>query len=82
MYFDLFAKAQREIKYTVIENATKKTKKVSKVSKNVSKTRWVYCFESVDAVYWGYAQIPKTIGEVFTANGFEPKGKARVMTSK
>lgn len=50
MYFDLFAKAQREIKYTVIENATKETKKVSKVSKNVSKTRWVYCFESVDAV--------------------------------
>ena len=59
-----------------IENATQGIENVLNF-RNLSKTRWVYCSESIDAVWRNYEQIPKAIDEVVTADGVEPKVKAK-----
>ena len=45
--------------------------------RNLSKTRWVYSSESIEAVWRIYEEIPKAIDEIVTAAGVEPKVKAR-----
>lgn len=45
--------------------------------RNLSKTRWVYCSESIDAIWRSYEQIPKAIDKVISADGVEPKVKAK-----
>ncbi|XP_028410508.1 uncharacterized protein LOC114533208 [Dendronephthya gigantea] len=68
--------AQSTKRNKVIENSTKEIENVLKF-RNLSKTIWVYCSESINAVWRSYEQIPKAIDEVVTADGVEPKVKAK-----
>ena len=60
----------------VIENATQEIDNVLKF-RNLSKTRWVYSSESIEAVWRIYEEIPKAIDEIVTTAGVEPRVKAR-----
>ena len=70
------AQSQSTKRNKVIENATQEIDNVLKF-RNLSKTRWVYSSESIEAVWRIYEEIPKAIDEIATAAGVEPKVKAR-----
>ncbi len=45
--------------------------------RNISKTRWVYCSESIDAVWRRYEQIPGAIDAAISGDNVEGKVKAK-----
>ena len=59
-----------------MEDATKEIENAFKL-RNISKTRWVYCSESIDAVWRRYEQIPGAIDAAISGDNVEGKVKAK-----
>ena len=60
----------------VIGNATKEVENSLKL-RNLSKTRWVFCAQSIDSVWRSYENIPRAIDEVVNADEVDMKIKVK-----
>ena len=70
----LFSKSIKRNK--IIEESCKDIENSLKF-RNLSKTRWIYCSESIDAVSRSYEVIPDAIEKIITAKNVDPKVKAK-----
>ena len=60
----------------VFGNATKEVENSLKL-RNLSKTRWVYCAQSIDSVWRSYENIPRAFDEVVNADEVDMKIKVK-----
>ena len=70
----LFSKSTKRNK--IIEESCKDMENSLKF-RNLSKTRSIYCSESIDAVSRNYEVIPDAIEKIITAENVDPKAKAK-----
>ena len=72
--------------YAFFSESTKRNKAMADATKeienalklrNLPKTRWVYCSESIDAVWRSYEQIPGAIDAAISGDNMEGKIKAK-----
>ena len=70
----LFSKSTKRNK--IIEESCKDIENSLKF-RNLSKTRWIYCSESIDAVLRSCEVIPDAIEKIITAENVNPKIKAK-----